>query len=1197
MTIKSYELLIIAYAIIKYSGIRVRQQRNMAKLEEIKVDSSVRGIVPNAIVTIKHVQMFGDQALEVTYVDAEGKPSTQLLFRDQEAHLELVKQTRPLSFSADGHLFRLASEAQRLGLAFLFDPLIAVNTSSVDPLPHQITAVYETMLNRQPLRFLLADDPGAGKTIMAGLLIKELIIRGDVARCIIIAPGSLVEQWQDELDQKFNLQFDILTNEGLQAARTGNWFQEHSLCLCRLDKLSRNEDVQDKLVAADWDLVVVDEAHKMSASYFGSEKKETKRFKLGRKISAHTRQLLLLTATPHNGKEQDFHLFLSLLDGDRFEGKPRDAAHTIDASDIMRRMVKEQLVTMEGKPLFPDRFAYTVPYHLSPEEAALYKHVTDYVCEQFSRADDLGEKRRGTVGFALTILQRRLASSPEAIFQSLRRRRERLEDRLREEKLLRRGAAAERLGQSPELEDEDIDDLEDAPEEELETAEQQIVDQATAASTIAELEEEIRTLRSLETEAAKLKRSGNDTKWNELSKGILENPEMFDANRNRRKLVIFTEHRDTLNYLADNLASLLGNPNHVVTIHGQTPRERRRQIQEAFEQDPEVLILVATDAASEGINLHRRAHLMVNYDLPWNPNRIEQRFGRIHRIGQMEQCHLWNLVAIETREGHVFHRLFEKLAEQRKALGGAVFDVLGKMFKDRSLRDLLIEAIREGNRPEVKARLDKVIDTELDVEHLRGLIEDRYLVHETLSTSRVREIRDQMDRAQARKLQPHYVGSFFEEAFKMFGGQLLKREPRRFEIRRVPAEIRLRDRIIGTRAPVLNAYERVTFHKGDVRLEGKPPAALVAPGHPLLDATIDLVLERHRDTLRQGAVLVDTTEAGTEPRILFFLEHSITDGRKDSNKNPLTISRQLQFVEICRSGQLVAAGYAPYLDYTPATPEQLTAARALFDEPWIGQNLEQRALGFAIQKIVPGHLEEVRARRELYIQKVKQQVKARLTSEINYWDHRANVLKAQEDAGKSRSNLNSTNARRNADELADRLKKRMAELDQEKAIVARPPNVLGGALVVPASWFADTGGPEALRETPTGYGAPDREIERLAMEAVMQFERAQGFEPRDISVENRGYDIESRDPKTDRLRFIEVKGRVKGAETVTVTKNEILTSLNRPDGYVLAIVFVADGVADGPIYLRKPFNQEPEFGTASVNFKLSELLKKTEPQT
>ena len=264
--------------------------RAMAHLEDITVNSVVRGIHPVSAVTVKHARMHGADTLEVTYTDAEGRPGTQLLFRDQEGQLEIVQKTRPLSFTADGALFRLVSEAQRLRLGFLFDPMIAVNTSAVDPLPHQITAVYETMLTRQPLRFLLADDPGAGKTIMTGLLIKELIIRGDVAKCLIVSPGSLVEQWQDELDQKFSLSFDIMTNDAIQASRTGNWFLEHNLCICRLDKLSRNEDLQQKLAQVDWDLVVVDEAHKMSASYFGSEVKFTKRHRLGQLLSAHTRQ-------------------------------------------------------------------------------------------------------------------------------------------------------------------------------------------------------------------------------------------------------------------------------------------------------------------------------------------------------------------------------------------------------------------------------------------------------------------------------------------------------------------------------------------------------------------------------------------------------------------------------------------------------------------------------------------------------------------------------------------------------------------------------------------------------------------------------------------------------------------------------------------------------------------------------------------
>lgn len=1174
----------------------------MTRLKDLRVGAILRGLVPGQSVTLRHVELHSEDVASVTYVDAEGKVEQALVYRDLEPQLELVHQNRPLSFASDGDLFRLVSEAQRLRFAFLFDPLIAVSTSAVDPLPHQITAVYDTMLNRRPLRFLLADDPGAGKTIMAGLLIKELIIRGDVARCLIVAPGGLVEQWQDELDEKFSLAFDILTNEGLQAARTGNWFQEHNLCIARLDKLSRNEDVQAKVSSVDWDLIIVDESHKMSASYFGSEIKYTKRFRLGQVLSRCTRQFLLLTATPHNGKDEDFHVFLSLLDGDRFEGKPRDGAHVADVSDVMRRMVKEQLVTMEGKPLFPERFAYTVDYTLGPEEAALYTHVTEYVREGFNNADKLNnEKRKGTVGFALTLLQRRLASSPEAIYQSLRRRLERLEDRLREEKLLRRGSAipSATLAEAPNLSDEDIEDLDEGPEAELEQAEERITDQSTAAQTIAELETEIAQLRSLTQEAARLRRSGNDQKWQRLSE-TLQVKDMFDANNNRRKLVIFTEQRDTLNYLTEKLADRLGNQNAVVCIHGGTPRERRRQAQEAFENDPEVLVLVATDAAGEGINLHRRAHLMVNYDLPWNPNRIEQRFGRIHRIGQREVCHLWNLVAHETREGEVWHRLLLKIQTQRNSLGSAVFDVLGQVFRDQPLKDLLIRAIRYGEQPEVKAKLEQIVDRELDLEKLRALIEDRSLIHERLDPDRVRTIRDEMERAEARRLQPHYIGSFFLKAFEQYGGSVHRREPFRYEIRHVPAPIRHRDRVIGQRAPVLKAYERVTFHKESIRVEGKPPAALVAPGHPLLDSVIDLLLEQYRDLLRQGAVLVDNNDNGTEPRVLFYLEHSITDGRRDTAGNARVISRRLQFVEVGHDGGLVNAGFAPYLDYTPLTQEQKVVAQPLLQEGWLGEGLETRASAHAIKTIVPEHLREVKARREALIDKTLTQVKARLLAEIRHWDERANTLRAQEEAGRNKGSLNSGNARQRADELSGRLQKREDELNRERQITARPPTVLGGALIIPVGWFAQATGSvaPALHETAPNYGVPDKEVERLAMEAVMAYERSQGFAPRDVSKENRGYDIESRYPashaKAGQLRFIEVKGRVAGADTVTVTKNEILTALNKPEDYILALVFAGATGAEKPLYLTKPFEQEPDFATASVNFRLKDLLQRSD---
>ena len=471
------------------------------KLEDLQANAAVRGILSDGLVTVVSVQWFGSEALELTYKTPTGKVANELLYRHDEPRIEIVEVGRPWSFDGDGALFRLVSEAQRIRLAHLFDPVLAVHTSVVEPLPHQITAVYESMLPRQPLRFLLADDPGAGKTIMAGLLIKELIARGDLQRCLIVCPGSLAEQWQDELYRRFQLPFDILTNDKLEAARTGNWFLEANLVIARLDKLSRNEDVQQKLQVPDcrWDLVVCDEAHKMSATFFGGEVKYTKRYRLGQLLSSLTRHFLLMTATPHNGKEEDFQLFMALIDGDRFEGRFRDGVHAADVSDLMRRMVKENLLKFNGRPLFPERIAHTVPYTLSEAEARLYKVVTAYVREEFNRAEALeNEQRAGAIGFALTILQRRLASSPEAIYQSLRRRRERLESQLREA----RGVAAVVASAALRVNDcwhrrfdpEDVEALDEAPDNEVLAAEEAVLDQATAAQSMAELRAEIDTL-------------------------------------------------------------------------------------------------------------------------------------------------------------------------------------------------------------------------------------------------------------------------------------------------------------------------------------------------------------------------------------------------------------------------------------------------------------------------------------------------------------------------------------------------------------------------------------------------------------------------------------------------------------------------------------------------------------------------------
>ena len=1189
------------------------------KLEDLQANAAVRGVLADGLVTVVSVQWFGSEALELTYKTPAGKVANELLYRDDESRLEIVEIGRPWRFDGDGALFRLVSEAQRIRLAHLFDPVLAVHTSVVEPLPHQITAVYESMLPRQPLRFLLADDPGAGKTIMAGLLIKELIARGDLQRCLVVCPGSLAEQWQDELYRRFHLPFEILTNDKLEAARTGNWFLEANLVIARLDKLSRNEDVQHKLQAPDcrFDLVVCDEAHKMSATFFGGEVKYTKRYRLGQLLSGLTRHFLLMTATPHNGKEEDFQLFMALIDGDRFEGRFRDGVHVAEVSDLMRRMVKENLLKFDATPLFPERIAYTVPYRLSDAEARLYAAVTDYVREEFNRAEALeNDRRAGTVGFALTILQRRLASSPAAIHQSLRRRRERLESRLRELQALQRGgqAAIAFAFTGPEFDPEDVEDLDEAPENEIEAAEQEVLDQATAARSIAELKAEIETLKALEALALEVRRSGTDTKWRELASllgeiftvgglvsriaepdvpyGAGEIPQPTPSPR--QKLVIFTEHRDTLSYLHDRITSLLGREGSVVTIHGGVGREDRLKAQEAFRHDPQVQVLLATDAAGEGINL-QRAHLMVNYDLPWNPNRLEQRFGRIHRIGQTEVCHLWNLVADETREGDVYRKLLEKLEQARQSLGGQVFDVLGKLhFEGRPLRELMVEAIRYGEQPEVRARLETAVDHALDRGRLQDLLEERALAHDAMDASRVQRIREDMVRAEARRLQPHYVESFFREAFQRLGGAAKQREARRYEVTHVPAPVRNRDRLIGIGEPVLPRYERIAFEKSLVAPQGQPLAAFVCPGHPLLDAVIDLTLERHCDLLKRGAVLVDERDEGDRPHVLFYLEHAIQDASLTRSGDRRIVSKRMLYVELDADGVTRHVHYAPYLDYRPLGEDDPELA-SILDRPecsWIDRELEKKAAGYAVANVVPEHVAEVRTSRLALIAKTEAAVKDRLTKEINYWDHRAEELKLQEQAGKTGARLNSGEARKRADMLQARLRKRLEELTLEAQISPLPPVVLGGLLVVPRGLVNAMGG----RESAAPSTAVDtQESAARARSIIMETELNLGFDPTDREFEKLGYDIESRVAGTGKLRFIEVKGRVSGASTVTVTRNEILYSLNKPEDFILGIVEFLDDSTHRVHYVREPFKREPDFGVTSVNYDFAELLARAEP--
>ena len=1159
----------------------------MATFEDIKPGARLRGLDTAGMAEIVQVARFGPDALNLVF-RVNGRVGERLVYRGEEAAFEFMEAGRSYAFDADGALLRLASEAYRLRLAHLFDPYLAVSASQIEALPHQITAVYGEMLPRQPLRFLLADDPGAGKTIMAGLLIKELLIRGDLERCLIVAPGNLVEQWQEELAEKFSLSFDIMSRDQVENSVTGNPFTEKRRLIMRLDMAARSDDLRAKLEAApEWDLIICDEAHRMAASYFGGEVKETQRHKLGKLLGTLTRNFLLMSATPHNGKEADFQLFMGLLDADRFEGRFREGIHKADVSDMMRRLTKEELYRFDGTPLFPERRAYTASYELSPAEADLYQAVTTYVREEMNRADRSGDgKRQNSVGFALQILQRRLASSPAAIHRSLERRRKRLEERLREEKLVRLTGIAP-LSRGPTIPDFDVDDLADVPGDEAEAIEEQIADQATAAVTLAELEAEIVILRDLEERALRLKLSGQDAKWRELDT-ILDDPIMLDVTTGlRRKVLIFTEPKDTLEYLQHKIVARVGDPAAVVVIHGGIPREARRAAIAAFNSDPVVRVMIANDAAGEGVNLQRGAHLMVNYDLPWNPNRLEQRFGRIHRIGQTEVCHLWNLCATNTREGEVYRRLLEKLEEARKALGGKVFDVLGELFEGHALRDLLVDAIRYGDLPETKARLFRSVDDAVDVETIERLVAERKLTSEGMDPNAVAAIREEMERAQARRLQPHFIGAFFREAFQNLGGRIAERERGRFEILRVPPILKHRDRLIGRVDPVLDRYARVTFDK--TLVVGKPQAELLAPGHPLLDAAIDVVLERFQPLLQQGGVLVDDADEGFAPRLLVYLEHAIRDGRVVKSGEPRVVSQRLQFINLRADGAAADGGSAPYLDCRPITPEERDHVAETILAPWLAAGVEDRALGHAIAHLVPQHLAEVKRRRLAEIDKVEQEVRARLTREVNYWDGRAARLREEERAGKVQR-VNASNAEATAQRLVERLHKRQEELARERQITALPPVLRGAALIIPKGLLEVLG---KLVPSGTGFSSDPNsraEIEQLAMESVMAAERVLGFEPSDVSAAKRGWDIESRDPRAGHLRFIEVKGRHVDGDVIMLTKNELLASLNSPDAFVLAIVQVDGGIGRQPVYIRRFFQRELGFAETAVAFNVRELI-------
>lgn len=1178
---------------------------------EIQPDMRLDGVVAEGTVTVVVFRPQGETSGILTYRTADGRVSERLLYPRDLDQISVASKRR-WTFDADGADFRLASEARRMKWAHLSDPFAAIDTSNIEPYPHQIDAVYNILLNQHPIRYVLADDPGAGKTIMSGLLIRELMIRGDVRRCLIIAPGSLVGQWQDEMSAKFNLEFEIFSREAVEASRSGNPFTEKNFLIARLDQLARSDQLFEKLLESEWDLVIVDEAHKMSAHSYSGELKKTARYELGEMLREITRHLLFLTATPHNGKNDDFMAFMSLIDPDRFEKRSRkgsmrfyrrtwgethafiDGQQVPDTSDVMRRIVKEKLCTFDGKRLFPKRYANTPKFDLSELEAILYEAVSHYVRNGMNRADQMKEKRRRIIiGFALASLQRRLASSPAAIHKSLCRRRDRLDEQAKKLKELASEGdtiSASQLPQGVKLSDFSDFDYDEYDDQSLEDLEDFAITAASAAERVDELETEVEDLNALIELAKKVLDSHTDTKWVELCD--LLRSRGFKNSKKPKKLIVFTEYKDTLEYVADRIADELGNSEAVVRIHGGIRPHERKSIQEKFQVDSSVQVLVATDAAGEGVNL-QAANMMVNYDLPWNPNRIEQRFGRIHRIGQKLPCHLWNLVAHETREGQVFTRLFEKIEQQQEVYGDQVFDVLGDSFVSTSLRDLLMNAIKTDSDPDHKAYMNRVIDDDIGSQ-LKLVLDKRKLVGAEWDMTSSEEIKKLMELSRARKLQPWFVHAFFSEALKKYRGRMSQPEKGRFKISHVPSSIRERENIsIGS---IQKSYERVTFDKQHIHMEDQQPAVLISPGTPLLTAVVEKVLSDQGGTLDKGAILIDREDLSANLRLLLYFDHKISDG----NEN--VVSRRFHYVEVDETGNRSTPGDEPYMGYESPKPEMLTKLEGHIDTDWVDQALESEAQEWAIQNFAEQHFEEIRKITEVRVDKTQEAVETHLESEIYYCHEHADEVKRMEEYGLEQ-HPNSDELRDIAIDLEVRLEEKRLELARERHLYNHPPYIVGAALIVPQGLIDKVVGFEPTEEE--AQQAKEAEADKMetdmrAMAAVLAAEKSLGRVPEAQNHGNPGYDILSVDPGTGTHYFIEVKGHLPQTKEITVSAPQVQKAKSNPERWRLAVVSVPKETSAEPEvrYLVEPFNKVTmHFAQTKLCLKIKDLLKEAvEPQ-
>lgn len=1081
--------------------------------DEIQPDSIIEGTIFPEPIKVIIVQSLGKKVK----IGGKGLQTKQYIERLLDlSQLSTLKIAPPKpSFDGDAKKFRLAIEAARLGLAFEYDPYFSMSVARVDPLPHQLEAVYHDILPLPRIRFLLADDAGAGKTIMAGLLIKELKARGLVQRTLIVTPANLCFQWQRELRDRFRERFEIIRGVDLKNAYGTNPWQDKLQVITSID-WAKKEEVKESLSRVDWDIIIVDEAHRMSAN---DPEHKTERYQLGELLSQKTDHFLMLTATPHKGDPINFCLFLQLLDRDVY-GDIRsleDAMRRNHAPFYLRR-TKEALVTFpdpntgEVRKLFTKREVRTARFLLDGVEFDFYDSLTKYVQNQSIRAAaDLSARGRA-LGFTMAMYQRRFASSIHAVRRSLERRLQKLDKRLRQPT------------PAPTFDERQLEDLDELPDEEASKVLEEVEEISLPSESIA-IKEEISELRPLLKKAIELESREVSSKLNKLRE-ILIDQKIFDEPKT--KLLIFTEHKETLDYLVERLGK--GTKEHpgwglkITQIHGKmkigdrdTPGTRLYAEREFRE---EAQVMVATEAAGEGINL-QFCWLMINYDIPWNPMRLEQRIGRIHRYGQERDCLIFNFVAANTREGQVLERLLERLLEIRKELGTEkVFDVVGEVFPanllERYFRDLY------AGRTTFQALMDRIVK-DIDTERFHRITNSTLegLAKKELNLS---VIVGRTAEAKERRLVPEVVQEFFLQAAPLAGLPSPKGKNGVFTVGRIPKTLHsIAQRLEPRFGPLGKEYKSITFDKK--YLTEDPTLEWVTPGHPLFEAVREGIWEQGQKELRKGAVFFDLNR--NEPARLEIYTASIADGKG------YILHQRIFIVEVKSSNRYFFRQPTIFLDIIPA-PIGTPVPDYIPDRSTIEN--------FLLEKCLEPFLAEVKAERDKELETITRHVELSLNALIENEQRKLAEFWERHQSGEELSGV-IKQAEDRLDELNARLERRRKELQQEKEITISDLTYIGSAWILPH--------PEKTEFTSM---VRDETIEDIAMKEAIKYEKENGWVPEDVSGQDRGFDILSKFPPSGVVRFIEVKGRATTG-SVILSRNEYKTAQRLGKDYWLYVVF------------------------------------------